>query len=81
MGRRDALAGEVDGMASTAKLHNNSVHEMTALESNLVFDRAARQLLEMSGEEFIQKWNSGYFGTDPDATPFVMEVAALMPTV
>lgn len=58
---------------------SSAIQEMTALEFDAVFDRAARKLLGISGKEFISRWNSGDFGSDPDNTPGVMEVAALMP--
>ena len=58
---------------------SSGIREMNALEFNAVFDRAARTLSGISGEEFISRWNSGDFGSDPDNTPGVMEVAALMP--
>jgi hypothetical protein len=66
-------------MPATAKLQCDDVSEMTLLEVNAVFDRAARTLLGISGDEFIRRWNTGYFGSDPDSAPGVMEIAALMP--
>jgi hypothetical protein len=56
------------------------IREMTASELNSAFERAAQVLLGISGDEFISKWNSGGFGSDPDSLPGVMEVAALMPS-
>ena len=57
------------------------IREMSAAELNAVFDRAARKLLGISGDEFIQLWKRGEFGPAPDSIPGVMEVAALMPSV
>jgi hypothetical protein len=57
----------------------DKVSEMTPAEFSNVFDRAARRFLGISGDEFIARWKSGGFGSDPDTTPGVMEVAALMP--
>jgi hypothetical protein len=68
-------------MATAAKPLRDTLHEMTASEVAEIFDIAARRLLRMSGKEFVEKWNSGYFGPDPDTQPGVMEVASLMPSV
>jgi len=43
-----------------------------------VLDSAARYFLGLSGEEFMEKWQSGYYA-DPDSIPGVMEVASLIP--
>jgi hypothetical protein len=68
-----------NNMSQHAALEN-SVYEMTPAEFFAVFDRAARKLLGLSGDEFIARWESGGFGSDPDSVPGVMEVAALMPS-
>lgn len=47
-------------------------------EGCALFDRAARRYLNMSGEEFIRKYEAGEFG-DPDNDPNVMYVAMLIP--
>jgi hypothetical protein len=54
------------------------VHQMSSAEFQVVFDRAARSLLNMSGEEFLKKWNNNEFGENPDEIPGVMEVASLI---
>jgi hypothetical protein len=46
-----------------------------------IFDAAARQYLGMSGDEFLEAWDSGAFGPDPDSTRGVMDVAILLPFV
>lgn len=51
---------------------------MSTEEAFDVFDKAARRFLKMSGKEFLDKWNNGFF-TDPDSIPGVMEVASLIP--
>jgi hypothetical protein len=58
----------------------NGIYEMTAADLNIVFDKAARKLVGLSGQEFVSRWNNGDFGPDPDRMPGVTEVAALMPT-
>jgi hypothetical protein len=75
------------GLENSRDLGENSImamlvpviHEMSSLECRAAFDRAANVLLRMSGEEFLKKWNNGEFGANPDDTPGVMEVAALIP--
>lgn len=43
-----------------------------------VFDRMARQYLEMSGEQFMEKWEAGEFSGNVDR-PEVLRVAMLRP--
>jgi hypothetical protein len=64
-------------MATVAQ--SSGVYQMTDVDFNIVFDRAARKLLGITGREFVSRWNNGDFGPDPDRLPGVMEVAALMP--
>ena len=68
-------------MATRATSLTEKLHEISTTEAADVFDNAARKLLGISGAEFIEKWNTGYFGPDPDALPGVMEVASLMPSL
>lgn len=54
---------------------------LAADEGRELFDRQARRLLGMSGEDFIHRWDAGEFTAaydDPDH-PEVMEVASLLP--
>jgi hypothetical protein len=54
--------------------------ELTLEEGRELFDKQARRYLNMSGEEFINKWEAGEFDDDPDR-PEVMEVVMLLPFV
>jgi hypothetical protein len=65
-------------MVSPARAFPNTVREMSTEEFKALFDRTARARLGMSGIEFVEKWESGYFDPDPDSIPGVMEVAFLM---
>ena len=65
-------------MSTSMRLLEEGLHEMSAEEAFDVFDKASRMLLKMSGSEFLEKWNGGYFSPDPDSIPGVMEVASLM---
>jgi hypothetical protein len=67
-------------MTAQAQRCKERIYELTPAESYAVFDRAARKLLGISGEEFIAKWKNGGFGPDPDGVPGVMEIAYLMPS-
>ena len=57
-----------------------TIDELTPEEAWDVFDRAARNDLHMTGEEFLRRWDAGAFRADPDR-PGVMDVAMLIPLV
>lgn len=52
-------------------------HDLTSAEAERVFDAAARHYLNMSGEEFLTRWDAGEFRGDPDR-PGVIQLAALL---
>lgn len=60
------------------------VRELSREEGRKLFDRQARRYLGISGEEFLEKWDSREYG-DPDDRaknpPGVMELAMLLPFV
>ncbi|MGH3088111.1 MAG: hypothetical protein ACRDSJ_12425 [Rubrobacteraceae bacterium] len=70
-------------MEHTARTDAN-VRELSREEGRELFDRQARRYLDMTGEEFLKKWDSGEFG-DPDDRrknpPGVMRLAMLLPFV
>ncbi|MEA2641607.1 MAG: hypothetical protein QOF51_3001 [Chloroflexota bacterium] len=43
-----------------------------------IFDEQARELLGMSGEEFVRRWNAGEFDDIAD-TPDIMSLYMLLP--
>lgn len=57
---------------------NGSVRDLTDEEGRALFDNAARFYLGISGEDFIERWDSGYYDEDPDH-PDVVDVAMLLP--
>lgn len=57
-----------------------SIDIMTPEEAREAFDRAARHDLNMSGEEFLRKWDAGAFGDDADQ-PGVIDLLLLLPLV
>jgi hypothetical protein len=59
------------------------VHRLSVDEAREVFEENARYWLDMSGDEFLQKWRNREFG-DVDNHPNhvrIMEVASLLPLV
>jgi hypothetical protein len=54
---------------------------VSGAEALALLDRRARRVLNMSGEEFIEKWESGHFkNMDSGDCPGVIGVALLAPT-
>ncbi|MBA2693980.1 MAG: hypothetical protein H0U65_16055 [Rubrobacter sp.] len=63
---------------------DGSIRELSREEGRELFDRQARRYLDMSGDEFLRKWDAGEFGDPDDRTknpPGVMELAMLLPFV
>lgn len=57
-----------------------SVDVMTPEEAREAFDRAAQRHLNMSGDEFLRRWDAGAFGHDADL-PGVINMVMLLPLV
>jgi hypothetical protein len=57
---------------------NGSIQDLTYEEGRALFDNAARFYLGISGEEFVERWDSGYYDEDPDQ-PDVVDVVMLLP--
>ena len=57
---------------------NGSIQALTDEEGRTLFDNAARFSLGISGEEFVERWDSGYYDEDPDR-PDVVDVTMLLP--
>ena len=65
-------------MERTVATEDAHIRELTDEQSWGPFDRAARYYLDVSGEEFLERWESGYY-EDPDSEPGVMIVVMLLP--
>ena len=65
-------------MERTVAREDAHIRELTDEQSWGPFDRAARYYLDVSGEEFLEHWESGYY-EDPDGEPGVMSVVMLLP--
>lgn len=69
-------------MHNHAGTTENQIRELTDEEARKLFDRSARHYLGISGEEFLRRWDAGYYDDPDDRTknpPEVMEVASLLP--
>lgn len=68
-------------MATTrhSQIETDDVLFLTPDEEWRVFDSQARRLLDMSGEEFLRRWNAGEFDAiaDTAAHPHIMVVALI----
>jgi hypothetical protein len=53
------------------------VAEATREEGRAMLDRAAREVLNISGDQFLAKWDNGEYGDDDD--PAAARVAMLIP--
>ena len=61
-----------------AKSHDGvEVVEVTREEGRAMLDRAARAALNISGDEFLSRWDAGDYEHSDD--PAVTEVAMLIP--
>ena len=64
-------------MGRTVAREDRHIRELDAAQSWELFDNAAQHYLGISGEEFLDRWDSGYY-EDPDQ-PEVMSVVMLLP--
>jgi hypothetical protein len=64
-------------MGRTVAREDRHIRELDDAQSWELFDNAAQHYLGISGEEFLRRWDSGYY-QDPDQ-PEVMSVIMLLP--
>lgn len=63
---------------------NSETPEMSREEGREMIDRQARRYLDISGDEFIRRWDAGEFGDPDDRSknhPAVMRLGMLVPFV
>lgn len=68
-------------MSTTATGRKNKkpqVRELSKTQARNMFEREAQSRLNMSGKEFIERWEAGKFNGKTD-TPAVIRVAMLLP--
>ncbi len=51
---------------------------LTDEEGRALFDEEAQRLLGISGEEFVRRYDAGYYDDNPD-TPEVIELHLMLP--
>jgi hypothetical protein len=61
-------------------MHDGDVIELSYEEGRKHIEEEARFRLDMSLDEFIEKWYFGYFG-DPDDSLDALHVAMLLPFI
>ena len=52
---------------------------LTREQARRLFDSQARKYLNMSGDEFVQKWRAGKFSNGMSDTPDVIRLALMLP--
>jgi hypothetical protein len=52
---------------------------MSREEARATFDAAARRCLQMSGSEFVKKWNAGFFKGKREIASKIDAVSILLP--
>jgi hypothetical protein len=57
---------------------NGYIRDLNEQEGHDLFDRKAREYLDVSGDEFIRRLEAGEYG-DPDDDPRVMRLYMLLP--
>lgn len=65
-------------MQREAPQTNGYIRDLSSEEGRDLFDRKARQYLDISGDEFVQRLEAGEYG-DPDDNPKVMRLVMLLP--
>lgn len=75
------LVQEACEMASTVTQLPKPVQHATPEEGMALFDAQARQLLNISGEEFLRRWDAGEYRDIADAPGHrhIMRLAMLIP--
>lgn len=59
-----------------------AVDVMTTAEAREAFDRAAQYFLNVTGDEFLRRWESGEFREDEEADqPGIIDLILLLPLV
>lgn len=77
VGDSETGPGRTPAVSTHVDIQTSEVEEISLQEGRVMLDEAARQYLNMSGDEFITAWDEGRF-TEPD-TLRVQQVAGLLP--
>ena len=68
-------------MATTRKKSEPTYRILTEEEGRILFDETARRLLGISGEEFVHRYDAGYYDDKPDMHEEVIELHLMLPLV
>jgi len=68
-------------MERTAAREDEHIQDLTEDEARELFDNAAKFYLGISGDEFLELWESGYYQERNPDQPEIMNVAMLLPFV
>lgn len=68
---------ELEMASSAVDSRGQSTSE--AIADRAIFERASMRYLKMSTEEFLEKWNSGFFKQHPELAHKAADVALLLP--
>lgn len=60
------------------KTHKPQIQELSKEQARRLFDRQAKHYLNISGKEFIRRWDAGLFN-GKGSSPAVIRVAMLLP--
>jgi hypothetical protein len=63
-------------MSSPVVASHNQTH---VIADSAILERAAQRYLQMSTEEFVEKWDSGFFKHHPELAHQAADVALLLP--
>lgn len=69
-----------DTTAPNGHVERYEIREYTEEEAHAHFDTMARFYLNISGDEFRERWHRGFYDDDPDR-PGVMMLALSLPLV
>lgn len=61
-----------------AKKPERTYRILTEEEGRALFDEEAQRLLGISGEEFVRRYDAGYYDANPD-TPEIIELHLMLP--
>lgn len=56
---------------------NVQPHELSRDEGLAIIDRRARRYLGISGEEFVRRWEAGYYEDEPESPGLVRTMMTL----
>lgn len=71
----------VTNAESNGYIEGDSIEVISDEEAREIFDARARQLLGISGSEFLKRYDRGDYDDEPDENPAVITLEILLPLV